>query len=73
MLREAEAEYQEIDDLHKSVNQVDPFAKDKVVKLESTAASKRTAQTIRYGEDLMAAIELSQEFREEVEQYALEL
>lgn len=48
MLREAEEEYHEIDVARQ--NQLDPFAKDKVMKLESAEAFKRTHESIRYGE-----------------------
>jgi len=71
MLKEAENEYTEID-LARAA-QVDPFAKDKVVKIETGEAVKRTAESIRYGDDLMFAIDLSDEFRAEVEQYAMAL
>jgi hypothetical protein len=37
------------------------------MKIESTAASKRTAENLKYGEDLMEALELAEEFRGEVE------
>jgi hypothetical protein len=48
---------------------LNPFSKDKVVKIETGQAFKRSADTIKYGEDLMFALELSDEFRAEVEQY----
>ena len=41
------------------------------MKIESKEVVKRTAETIRYGDDLMYAIEMSDQWREEVEQYAL--
>ena len=71
MLKETEAEYAEIDLARQS--QLDPFAKDKVMKIEMGEASKRTAETIKYGDDLMFALELADEFREEVDQYAIAL
>ena len=40
MFKEAENEFQEIDIA--KANQVDPFSKDKVMKIESAAASKKT-------------------------------
>jgi hypothetical protein len=40
MLKEAEQEYHEIDIARQ--NQIDPFAKDKVMKIETEAAQKRT-------------------------------
>ena len=40
MLKEAENEFQEIDIA--KANQIDPFSKDKVMKIESAAASKKT-------------------------------
>lgn len=71
MLKEAENEYTEIDIAKQ--NQVDPFAKDKVMKIETQAAQKRTAESLRYGETLMDAIELSEKFRDDLEQYAISL
>jgi hypothetical protein len=71
MLKEAEKEFTEIDIA--TANQVDPFARDKVKKIESTAATKRSAENIKYGDDLIYAIEMSDKFREEVEQYAIGL
>jgi hypothetical protein len=47
--------------------QVDPFSKDKVVKIESMQANKKTAENLRYGEDLMEALELAEDFRAEVD------
>jgi hypothetical protein len=67
MLREAEQEFAEID-IAKS-NQVDPFAKDKVVKIETEAVTKRSSENIKYGDDLIFAIELSDLWRQEVDQY----
>lgn len=57
MLKEAEQEFQEIDIA--KANQVDPFSKDKVMKIETAAASKKTAENLKYGEDLMEAIDLA--------------
>jgi hypothetical protein len=57
MLKEAEKDYTEIDIAHAS--QVDPFAKDKVLKIESSSVTKRSAETIKYGDDLMYALELA--------------
>ena len=39
------------------------------MKIETGAAVKRSVDTIKYGEDLMFALELSEEFKAEVEQY----
>jgi len=71
MLKEAEKEFTEID--LANANQIDPFAKDKVMKIESQQVTQRSAETIKYGDDLMYAIEMSDTWREEVEQYALGL
>lgn len=71
MLKEAEHEYNEIDLAHDAQN--NPFTKDKVVKIETTEAFKRSADTIKYGEDLMFALELADEFRAEVDQYQIAL
>ena len=71
MLKEAEQEYTEIDIARE--NQIDPFSKDKVVKIETQLAHKRTTESLRYGEDLMDALELSDTFKDEIEQYAIEL
>ena len=71
MLKEAANEYAEIDIAQAA--QVDPFAKDKVVKIETGQVVKRTSESIRYGDELMSAIELADEFREEVEQYQIAL
>jgi len=43
------------------------------MKIESAPAVKRTAETIRYGDDLMYAIEMADEWREEVDQYSLQM
>lgn len=58
MLKDAEKEYQEID-LAKT-SQLDPFSKDKVMKIETAAASKKTAENLKYGEDLMEALEMAE-------------
>ena len=71
MLKEAEQEFTEIDIA--KANQVDPFSKDKVLKLDTTAAAKKTAESLKYGEDLMEAIELAEEFKMEIEQYEMAL
>ena len=65
MLKEAEDEFQEIDVA--KANQLDPFSKDKVLKIESAAASKKTAENLKYGENLMEALELSEAFRQEID------
>lgn len=41
------------------------------MKIETLDAFKRSADTIKYGEELMFALELSDEFRQEVEQYQI--
>ncbi len=71
MLKEAEQEYQEID-IAKS-SQIDPFSKDKVVKIETMAASQKTAENLKYGEDLMEAIMTADQFKGEIEQYEMEM
>lgn len=43
------------------------------MKIESQVAQTRTAESLRYGETLMDAIELSETFKEELEQYAISL
>lgn len=65
MLKEAEHEYQEIDIAR--ANQIDPFSKDKVMKIESAAASKKTAENLKYGEDLMEALEMAEGLKFEIE------
>lgn len=65
MLKEAEQEFQEIDVA--KANQVDPFSKDKAMKIETMAASKKTAENLKYGEDLMEALEMADEFKSEIE------
>jgi hypothetical protein len=65
MLKEAEKEFMEIDIAKAS--QVDPFSKDKVMKIETTAAAKKTAESLKYGEDLMEALDLADQFKAEIE------
>ena len=43
------------------------------MKIETQVAHKRTTESLRYGEDLMDALELSDKFKEEIEQYSIEL
>lgn len=43
------------------------------MKIESAAASKKTAENLRYGEDLMEALEMAESFKEEIEQYEMAL
>ena len=69
MLKEAEQEFREVD----AAKQVDPFAKDKVLKIESAAAAKKSAENLRYGEDLMEALELAEGFKAEIEQFEMEI
>ena len=71
MLREAANEYTEVD--FGQAAQLDPFARDKVVKIETGEASKRTVETIKYGDELMFALELADEFKAEVDSYAISL
>lgn len=71
MIKDAQNEYTEIDIAKE--NQIDPFSKDKVVKIEMQLASKRTTESLRYGEDLMDALELCESFRDEIDQYGIEL
>lgn len=71
MLREAANEYAEID--FGSAAQLDPFARDKVVKIDTGEASKRTVETIKYGDELMFALEIADEFKQEVDSYAISL
>lgn len=54
-------------------NQIDPFAKDKVIKLESKEAHQRSLESIKYGENLMEALELCDKFKIEIENYCIEL
>ena len=44
-----------------------------MIKLESKEAVARSGESIRYGENLMEAIELCEVFKEELEQYAISL
>lgn len=37
------------------------------MKIETTAASKKTAENLKYGEDLMEALELAETFKEEID------
>jgi len=69
MLREAAAEYAEID--AGQAAQLDPFARDKVVRIETSEASKRTVESIKYGDELIFALELADDFRVEVDSYAI--
>jgi len=69
MLREAANEYTEVD--YGNASQLDPFARDKVVKIETGEASKRTVETIKYGDELMFALEIADEFKAEVDSYAI--
>lgn len=71
MLREAANEYAEVD--FGQASQLDPFARDKVVKIDTSEASKRTVETIKYGDELMYALELADEFKDEVENYAIQV
>ena len=43
------------------------------MKIESAAASKKTAENLKYGEDLMEAIQMAEEFKAEIEQYEIEV
>jgi hypothetical protein len=38
-----------------------------VFKIETTAAAKKTSESLKYGEDLMEALELAEQFKEEIE------
>lgn len=71
MLKEAVNEYAEID--VGQAAQLDPFAKDKVVKIDTGEVSKRTVESIRYGDELMFALEMSDDFRAEVDSYAISM
>lgn len=71
MLRDAQAEYTAVDLAAES--RVDPFAADKVVRLESAQAVARTHESIRYGETIMDAIELCDKFKAEIFDYMTEL
>jgi hypothetical protein len=65
MLKDAENEYTEIDTAKE--NQIDPFSKDRVIKIETQLAYSRTTESLRYGEDIMDALVLSDEFKLELE------
>lgn len=69
MLREAATEFAEVD--YGQQSQLDPFARDKVVKIETGEAAKRTVETIKYGDELMFALELAEDFRMEVDSYSI--
>jgi len=69
MLKEAANEYTEMD--FGQAASLDPFARDKVVKIETGEASKRTVETIKYGDELMFALEIADEFKMEVDSYAI--
>lgn len=43
------------------------------MKIETAAASKKTAENLKYGEDLMEAIDMAEEFKQEIEQYEMEI
>ena len=42
-----------------------------MVRIETGEAAKRTVETIKYGDELIFALELADEFREEVDSYAI--
>lgn len=42
-----------------------------MLKIDTTAAAKKTAESLKYGEDLMEALELAEQFKEEIEQYEM--
>lgn len=71
MLREAATEFAEVD--YGQASLLDPFARDKVVKIETGEAAKRTVETIKYGDELMFALELAEDFRVEVDSYSISL
>lgn len=52
---------------------LDQFSKDKVMKIESESALKGSLESIKYGEDLMQAINQAEEFRLECENYQIDL
>jgi len=52
---------------------LDQFAKDKVMKIESEQALKGSIESIKYGEDLMEAINQSENFRQSCLAYKSEL
>lgn len=43
------------------------------MKIESEAANKKSAENLKYGEDLMEALEMVELFRIDVEQYEIQL
>lgn len=43
------------------------------MKIETSQPIKRSAETIRYGDDLMEAIEMSDNWRKEVDQYCIQV
>jgi hypothetical protein len=71
MLKETEQEFQQID-IQKE-NQLDPFSRDKVMKIETEAANKKSAENLKYGEDLMEALEMVELFKIDVEQYEIQI
>ena len=52
---------------------LDQFSKDKVMQIESETALKGSLESVKYGEALMEAINISDEFRKECENYQIEL
>ena len=42
-----------------------------MVRIETGEASKRTVETIKYGDELIFALELADEFKDEVDSYAI--
>mmetsp|Transcript_31744 Transcript_31744/g.36251 ORF Transcript_31744/g.36251 Transcript_31744/m.36251 type:complete len:314 (-) Transcript_31744:203-1144(-) len=52
---------------------LDQFSKDKVMRIESESALKGSLESIKYGEDLMEAINQAEEFRLECESYQVDL
>ncbi len=43
------------------------------MKIETAAAAKKTSENLKYGEDLMEALEMADEFKDEIEQYEIAL
>lgn len=41
------------------------------MKLESADASKKTAEGLKYGDNLMEALDKAEAFREEIEQFSM--
>lgn len=41
------------------------------MKIETMAASKQTSENLKYGEDLMEALDLAEAFKEEIDQYEI--